>query len=61
MLEDLNREPSGKFTNFCRMSTENFEHLFNKIGPIINKQDTNMRKAIPIQDRLAVTLRFLIS
>lgn len=27
--------------------------------PIIKKQDTNMRKAIPIQDRLAVTLRFL--
>jgi len=59
MLEDLNREPSGKFINFCRMSAEDFEHLLNKVGPIIKKQDTNMRKAIPIQDRLAVTLRFL--
>lgn len=60
MLDDLNREPSGKFINFCRMSAEDFEHLLNKVGPIIKKQDTNMRKARPrIQDRLAVTLRFL--
>jgi len=59
MLEDLNREPAGKFINFCRMSAEDFEYLLNKFGPIIKKQDINTRKAIPIQDRLAVTLRFL--
>jgi len=59
MLEDLNREPSGKFINFCWMSAEDFEHLLNEVGPIIKKQHTNMRKAIHIQDRLAVTLRFL--
>lgn len=61
MLEDLNREPSGKFQNFCRMSATDFEYLLNKLGPIIMKQNTNMRKAIPVQERLAVTLRFLAS
>ncbi|KAL4112116.1 hypothetical protein QTP88_015964 [Uroleucon formosanum] len=30
-------------------------------GPIIMKEDTNMRKAIPVQERLAITLRFLAS
>lgn len=58
MLLALRAEPLGKFQNFCRMSSEDFEFILTKIGPKI-KQDTNMRKAIPIQERLAVTLRFL--
>jgi len=33
--------------------------LLQLIGPSINKQDTNMREAIPISTRLAVTLRIL--
>ncbi|KAJ8728549.1 hypothetical protein PYW07_006245 [Mythimna separata] len=59
LLCDLTREPSGYFEKFCRMSAADFEYLLNKIGPFIAKQDTNMRKCIPIQERLAVTLRFL--
>ncbi|GBP42655.1 hypothetical protein EVAR_87206_1 [Eumeta japonica] len=59
LLYDLTREPSGYFENFCRMSAADFEYLLNLIGPFIAKQDTNMRKCIPIQERLAVTLRFL--
>lgn len=43
------------------MSAEDFEFILGKIGPKIRKEDTNMRKAIPIQERLAVTLRFLAS
>lgn len=58
MLQDLQREPSGHFKNFCRMTSEDFEFLLNKIGPLIKRSDTNMRKAIPIQERFAVALRF---
>jgi len=43
------------------MSSSDFEYILNKIGPDITKQDTNMRKAIPAQERLAITLRFLAS
>lgn len=59
MLADLNLEQSGRFENFCRMSVEDFEFLLNKLGPFIQKQDTNMRKTVPIQERLAVTFRIL--
>jgi hypothetical protein len=59
MSLDLQRERSGKFENFCRRSGEDFEYFLNKFGPKIKKQDTNMRQAIPVKERLAVTLRFL--
>ncbi|KAB0804876.1 hypothetical protein PPYR_01846 [Photinus pyralis] len=61
MPMDLAKEPSGKCQNFCRMSPEDFELLMNKIGPKIEKKNTNMRQAISVTDRLAVTLRFLAS
>ncbi|XP_050064956.1 uncharacterized protein LOC126553887 [Aphis gossypii] len=61
MLYDLTLNSTKKFENFCRMSPEDFEYLLNKIGPSITKTDTNMRKSIPIQEKLAVTLRYLAS
>lgn len=41
------------------MESEDFEFLLCKIGPKIMKNDTNMRNAVPVDKRLAVTLRFL--
>lgn len=61
MLEDLLREPSGQFDNFCRMSSTDFSFLLERVGPYIAKKDTNWRTAISAQIRLAVTLRFLAS
>ena len=40
------------------MSPERFEHLFNLVGPLIAKQDTNYRKSIPAKN--ALLLRFII-
>lgn len=49
------------FKNFTRMTSEDFETLITLVGPIIGKKDTKLRKAIPVKDRLALTLRFLAS
>lgn len=43
------------------MSSTDFENLLQIVGPRVAKKDTHFRKAIPVQDRLAVTLRFLAS
>lgn len=69
LLRDLKQDDSGylnrglsfrgSFKNFCRISDSDFEYLLNLIGPKIRRIDTRFRDAIPINERLAVTLRFL--
>ena len=36
-----------------------FQELINKVSPILTKQITNMRVPISVEEKLAVTLRFL--
>lgn len=60
LMNDLkSQEISGQFNNFIRMSSVDFEYLITLIGPKIARMDTKFRKAIPVQERLAVTLRYL--
>ncbi|XP_064107304.1 uncharacterized protein LOC135216144 [Macrobrachium nipponense] len=47
------------FYNYHRMNKEDFDYLLRLVGPKIAKQDTRMRKAIPPEQRLSVTLRHL--
>lgn len=44
---------------YFRMSPNRFQHLLGLVSPLISKKDTNMRKAITPEERLALTLRFL--
>ena len=43
------------------MSPERFDHLISIVGPHITKEDTDFRKSIAANERLAITLRFLAS
>ena len=43
------------------MSPERLEHLLGLVGPIVQKKDANLRKAIPAAERLMLTMRFLAS
>nr|CAH7746903.1 unnamed protein product [Callosobruchus chinensis] len=56
LLRDMD---SGHLKNFMRMTAEDFERLIILVGPKISKMYTKFRKAISVQDRLAITLRFL--
>nr|CAH7732072.1 unnamed protein product [Callosobruchus chinensis] len=40
-----------------RMSQETFDELFRLIEPHIEKKDTNMRRCIPAEERLIITLK----
>jgi hypothetical protein len=44
--------------NFTSTTASDFDLLLQLIGPSKKRQDTNMREAIPISTRLAVTLHF---
>ncbi len=60
LLRDLKfQSVSGIYKNFTRMSPTDFDFLLNLIGPRIERKNTKFREAISIQERLAVTLRFL--
>lgn len=66
LLADLRKDDIGlrgemrsSFQNFLRMSSENFEDLIQVVGPAIYKRNTNYRNAISVEERLAITLRFL--
>jgi hypothetical protein len=62
LLADMNfQSVSGLYKNFTRMSPSEYEFLVNLIGEKISKKDTAFRKAISVQERLALTLRFLAS
>jgi hypothetical protein len=60
-VDELNLEYrcGGGFRNFFRMSSSDFETLFNLTGSKISKGDTSFRKAIPAHECIAVTLQFL--
>jgi len=59
LLSDMQKEDKTHFQNFCRMSFQTFNELLEMIIPMIEKQDTQLRKAIPAKERLAITLHYL--
>ena len=61
LLQELQHEDAGNYANFLRMEHRHFEELLSKVEPLIGKQSTVLREAIPAGERLAITLRFLAS
>lgn len=58
-LEELRLNDPFSFRQYLRMSAGDFEELLQIVGPHITKQSTHLRKTIPPEEKLAVTLRFL--
>jgi hypothetical protein len=51
--EDISKNDFGYF----RMSSAKFDQLLVLLGPSFTFQDTHMRKSVPPEERLTVTLR----
>ena len=60
-LQEVRVEDPGAFRQMVRLPPEMFDELLDRVGPMITKQDTNYRKALPPGMKLAVTLRHLAS
>lgn len=56
---ELRNRYADDFKNLLRMTEDQFEYLLQRVGPLISKSDTNMRKAISAKTKLEVTLRYL--
>nr|XP_027224553.1 protein ALP1-like [Penaeus vannamei] len=59
LLKELCIEDSRGFYEYHRMSVEDFTELLNLVTPFITKQETKLRKPIPPDHRLSVTLYYL--
>jgi hypothetical protein len=55
LYEDLKAHPQTIFRYFG-MSSATFDKLLVLLGPSLAFQDTKMRKSVPPEERLAVTL-----
>ncbi|CAI6359701.1 unnamed protein product [Macrosiphum euphorbiae] len=56
VANELHSDPD-KFKTFYRMSKSNFDNLVHIVGPKIFKKDTNFRIAVPVEERILLTLR----
>ncbi|KAM4045321.1 uncharacterized protein ACNLHF_009133 [Anomaloglossus baeobatrachus] len=59
LLRQLHGKDPQDFRNYLRMTEESFKMLLEMVTPLIQRKDTLMRAAVPVDERLAVTLRFL--
>lgn len=61
MYEEIKEEDPERFERAMRMTPEDFDHLLSLVEPLIAKEDTVMRRAVPARHRLMYTLRYLAS
>ena len=59
LLAGLQLEDECNYKDYLRMTSENFEEIFQLIKDDIRKENTKIREPIPPRLKLAVTIRFL--
>ena len=58
LFRELSNDHREYFYRYFRVIPERFEHLFNLVGLLIAKHDTNYRKSVPGKKRLVITFRY---
>jgi hypothetical protein len=59
LINEQQFEDAQQFRNLTRMSAMEVQSLVNMLGPVTGKQDTALRNAISVDERMIVMLRFL--
>ena len=58
-MRELSAEDTASYKSFMRMDVATFRNLADIISPRVSKKSTVMRSPISVQQRLALTLRYL--
>ncbi|XP_065665346.1 uncharacterized protein LOC136086784 [Hydra vulgaris] len=61
LVQDLRLHDQEYFFKYFRMSPTTYEELLSFVAPVIVKQRTTMRDPVSPSERLAVTLRFIVT
>lgn len=59
LLKEIGMTESEDYRNYFRMSVGTFDKLLRMVEPFLIRKDTNMRESLSVNERLAVTLRYL--
>jgi hypothetical protein len=59
LMQELRVEDENAFTNYIRLPPQLFDELLQRIGPIIQKEETRLRKPLDAGLKLALTLRHM--
>ena len=61
LYESLRESDRETHYRYLRMSKERFDHLLGLIREEITKKDTYMREAVTAEERLVITIRYLVT
>lgn len=61
LMPELRHEDPASFINYIRIQPQMFDELVQRITPRVTKRDTNYRKAIEPEMKIAIALRHLAS
>jgi hypothetical protein len=59
LLKEIVVTKSEDYRNYFRMSEGAFDKLLRMVEPFLIRKDTNMRGSLPVNEGLAVILRYL--
>ncbi|XP_075047630.1 uncharacterized protein LOC142107883 [Mixophyes fleayi] len=59
LLQEIQDNNPDDFKNFLRMSDSTFQELLQLVTPLIQRENTHLRRPIPPEQILVATLRFL--
>ncbi|XP_063802127.1 uncharacterized protein LOC134969857 [Pseudophryne corroboree] len=61
LLVEIQENNPDDYRNVLSMDDATFQELLSLVTPHLQRQDSGLRRAVPVEQRLATTLRFLVT